>query len=155
MHDWGSFEVGNKIMTMGRTITEGDFTGIVNISWENGPLHTDEEYMKTTPFGRRILGGPCLIALIAGLSTTPLYSMWGNSGLNCVAGLGIDNVRYHTPFHPNDTLTVEIEVISIRETVKIPGRYVGRIKDRALKQNGETVLEMERTYLLEPVKSSS
>ena len=151
LEDWGEFKVGTKVRSQSRTITEGDFSAIVNISWENGPLHTDEEYMKTTSFGRRILGGPCLIALIAGLSTPPLYAMWRRSSLDCIAGLGIDNVRYTAPFHPDDTLTVEIEVIELRETRSRPGRLVGRIKDNAVKQDGQTVLEMERTYLLERV----
>ena len=75
VEDWGEFKVGNTVRSQSRTVTEGDFSAIVNISWENGPLHTDEEYMKTTPFGKRILGGPCLIALIAGLSTQPMYAM--------------------------------------------------------------------------------
>ncbi len=151
LEDWGEFKVGNRVRSQSRTVTEGDFSAIVNISWENGPLHTDEEYMKSTPFGRRILGGPCLIALIAGLSTHPMYAMWRRSSLNCIAGLGIDNVRYTAPFHPDDTLTVEIEVVELRETRTRPGRLVGRVKDRAFKQDGQTVLEMERTYLLERV----
>ena len=151
LEDWGEFKVGNRVRSRSRTVTEGDFSAIVNISWENGPLHTDEEYMKSTPFGRRILGGPCLIALIAGLSTQPMYAMWRRSSLNCIAGLGIDSVRYNAPFHPDDTLTVEIEVVELRETTTRPGRLVGRVKDRAFKQDGQTVLEMERTYLLERV----
>ena len=53
--------------------------------------------------------------------------------------------------HPDDTLTVEIEVVELRETTARPGRLVGRVKDRAFKQDGQTVLEMERTYLLERV----
>ena len=107
--------------------------------------------MKTTIFGGRILSGPCLIALIAGLSSEPMYAMWRRSRLNCIAGLGIDNVRYTAPFHPDDTLTLEIEVVELRETRTKPGRLVGRVKDRAFKQDGQTVLEMERTYLLEKV----
>ena len=149
MQDCTEFKVGCKARSMSRTITEGDFSAVVYISWENGPLHTDEEYMKTTPFGRRILGGPCLIALIAGLSTQPLYAMWRQARLNCIAGLGIDNVRYIAPFYPDDTLTVEIEVVELRDTRSRPGRLVGRIKDKAVNQRGHTVLEMERTYLLE------
>ena len=99
---------------------------------------------KFTPFN--------FIALIAGLSTQPMYAMWRRSSLNCIAGLGIDSVRYNAPFHPDDTLTVEIEVVELRETRSRPGRLVGRVKDRAFKQDGQTVLEMERTYLLERVR---
>ncbi len=152
--DWGEFKVGSKVRSASRTITDGDFSAIVNLSWENGPLHSDEEFMKTSRFGRRILGGPCLIARVAGVTSAPLWNMWARSRLNCIAGLGIDNVRYLGPFHPGDTLTVEMEVLELRETRTRPGRFVSRIKDRAFKQDGQPVLEMERTHLLEPIKTA-
>lgn len=149
VYDWGEFKVGHKVKTQGRTITESDFCGIVNLTWENGPLHTDDEYMKTTRFGRRILGGPCIIALMAGLVTTPLHSMMGRAHLNTIAALGLDNVRYLGPLQVGDTLSVEIEVLDLRETRSKPGRLVGRIKEHAVKQDSQPVLEMEAIYLFE------
>ena len=151
IQDWGEFKVGNKVTTMSRTLTDGDFAAIINATWEFGPLHTDAEHMKNTQFGKRMLGGPSLIGIISGISGNALYSMWNRDGLDCVAGLGIDHVRYLAPFHPGDTLTDEIEVLELQNTRKKPGRYVGRIKDKAFKQDGQTVLEMERIYLLVPL----
>ena len=53
-----AFAEGVHLLTPSRTITEADFAAIINVTWENGPLHTDAEYMKGTVFGRPILGGP-------------------------------------------------------------------------------------------------
>ena len=147
LQDWGEYRVGNRVRTQGRTLTESEFTMLVNLTWENGPLHTDDEYMSTTPYGKRMLGGPCLMALMAGLVTPPLRAMLGRARLSTVAALGVDNVRYHAPFHVGDTLTVEIEVLELRESKSRPGQLVGKIRETAVKQDGQVVLTMEPAYL--------
>ena len=40
-----------------KTISETDITLFSAISGDFDPLHVDEEYAKTTPFGRRIAHG--------------------------------------------------------------------------------------------------
>lgn len=39
---------GEKRMSMGRTISEGDFSMLVNLNWTIGSLHADSEHMKST-----------------------------------------------------------------------------------------------------------
>jgi acyl dehydratase len=90
MHSSRTIEIGSKIVSQRRTITEGDFSAMVNLSWETSPLHTDREYAKTTQFGERILGGPCTIPFVAGL-TGHAWQPVGESG-HC--GVGINNVTF-------------------------------------------------------------
>ena len=66
MRSASKIEVGSKIVTQRRTITEGDFSAMVNLSWETSPLHTDREYAKTTPFGEKSLAAPALFLLSPG-----------------------------------------------------------------------------------------
>ena len=40
VEDWGEFKVGNTVRSQSRTVTEGDFSAIVNISsGERPPAH--------------------------------------------------------------------------------------------------------------------
>lgn len=119
---------------------------MVNLSWETGSLHSDKEYMKTTPFGERILGGPCIIPFVAGLSSHPLHTAWERSGIQVFALMGIENVRFTAPLHPGDTMRVETEVTEFRPTAK-PGRFLFRLRDIAYKQDGRAIMEMERVLL--------
>lgn len=146
----GQFKVGTKIKSQGRTITEGDYSTIVNVSWETSALHTDREYMKGTQFGDIILGGPCIIPFVAGLSSAGIVDLVERSGLRTVALVGIENAHFTAPLYPGDTMRVETEVVGFRPTSK-PRRYLGRLKSVAYKQDGRAILEMERIVLLEKI----
>jgi acyl dehydratase len=151
MRSSSTIEVGSKIVTQRRTITEGDFSAMVNLSWETSPLHTDREYAKTTPFGERILGGPCTIPFVAGLTGHAWHGMWERSGLRLIALVGINNVTFTTPLFPNDTIWVETEVISMRPTSK-PKRQLVTVKDILRKQVDQIVLQMERLILVQEIE---
>ena len=145
-------EVGSKIVSQRRTITDGDFSAMVNLSWETSPLHTDREYAKTTPFGERILGGPCTIPFVAGLTGQAWHGWWEKSGFRLVALAGINNVRFITPLFPNDTIWVETEVAAMRPTSK-PQRHLVTVKDVLRKVGDKTILEMERLILVEEIQA--
>ncbi|MEV0592766.1 MaoC family dehydratase [Nonomuraea cavernae] len=146
-----AFAKGARLRTPGRTLSDGDFSAIINATWENGPLHTDDRYMAGTSFGRRILGGPCLVAITAGLTSTTMYASWAAAGVDCHAALGIDEVRYLAPVYVGDTITVEIEVTRFEPT---PGgsALFGEVQDVLRNQDGTAVLRMRRGYLLKPIE---
>ncbi len=148
MNTKGDLRVGDKVKSRRRTISEGEFTAMVNLSWENSPLHSDKEYGKTTPFGERILGGPCIIPFVAGLSGQSAHDLWDRSGGHLVALLGIDNVRFTAPLFPGDTIWVETEVTGFKQTSK-PGRFTIAVKDVLYKMDGRAILEMQRVVLMQ------
>jgi acyl dehydratase len=147
-------EVGTKITTRRRTITDGDFSAMVNLSWESSPIHTDDEYAKSTIFGRRVLGGPCTIPFVAGLSGHAWHDLWEKSGMRILALVGINNVAFKAPLFANDTIWVELEIAAKRSTSK-PNRSIVTVKDALKKQSGETILQMERLILVEDIKPSA
>jgi acyl dehydratase len=150
----GKLEVGTKITTQRRTITDGDFSAMVNLSWESSPMHTDDEFAKTTIFGRRVLGGPCTIPFVAGLTGHAWHGLWQKSGMRLLGLVGINNVAFKAPLYPNDTIWVELEIASKRPTSK-PKRSIVTVKDTLKKQGGETILVMERLILVEEQEPSA
>jgi acyl dehydratase len=144
------FAAGTILRSPSRTITEADFSAIINVTWENGPLHTDAEYMKDTVFGRPILGGPCLVGIAAGLTSNSMYAAWYAAGVDCYAALGIDEVRYDAPLYAGDTIHADILVAKFEPTPNGTA-YYGEVHDTLKKQDGQTVLRMKRSYLLKPL----
>lgn len=141
------FGAGVRIVSQGRTITSGDFAAIVNASWEFSPMHSDAEIARASVYGKPILGGPCLIAMGAGLSVHDLYASWRAGGYDCYAALGIDEVRYVTPVVVDDTIRMEVEVAEFVPTPQGSAMYC-LLNDVMKNQRDEVVLTMHRRYLL-------
>lgn len=147
----GPYREGIVLRSRRRTITEGDFSALINVTWENAPMHTDQTHAESTEYGTRLLGGPCIIALTAGLSTETLFLSWALAKLDIVTALGIDNVRYRSPLKPNDTILIEMHIKALRPSGSSPGALVTTLHDRVLAEDDRLILEMERSYLLKPM----
>lgn len=87
-----------------KTITEADIILFAGISGDFNPLHMNEEYAKTTIFGRRIAHG--------GLAASLLAPVLGNQlpGLGTVA---LETVtKFRKPTYIGDTITCTVQVVS-------------------------------------------
>jgi acyl dehydratase len=62
------FEIGDAHFTAARTVTEADVVTFAGLSGDFNPLHTDEEFGKTTPFGGRVAHGVLTLAIATGLT---------------------------------------------------------------------------------------
>jgi 3-hydroxybutyryl-CoA dehydratase len=103
------FATGEVVVTRGRTIDVGDLTTFAGLTGDHYPLHTDEEYAKTTRFGTRIAHGPLTFAIAVGL--VALSGFYGNA---IVALVEIERLKALKPVIPGDTLRVHAEVIEAR-----------------------------------------
>ncbi|WP_322098400.1 MaoC family dehydratase [Nakamurella alba] len=95
------FEVGDQVVTRGRTIDIGDITLFAGLTGDHYPLHTDEEYARGTQFGTRIAHGPLTFTIAVGL-----VGMTGWYGNAVRALLGIDGLRAKKVVLAGDTLHV-------------------------------------------------
>jgi len=103
MRFYNDFQIGDKIITKGRTITEADIVNFAAFSGDWNPLHTDDEYAKKGPFGERIAHG--FLVLTVGSGLMPLEEM------SIIAFYGMDRVRFVNPTRIGDTLRVEMEAV--------------------------------------------
>lgn len=135
------FSVGDTFTSPARTVTEADVVTFAGLSGDYNPLHTDEEFAKTTPFGRRIAHG------VLGLSiTTGLMARLGLFDGTAVAFLGLD-WRFTKPIFIGDTIHFEMEVLEKRET-RHPDRGVLVRGVKLLNQRGEVVQEGTMTIMV-------
>jgi len=104
------FEVGDVVLTRGRTVDIGDLTAFAGLTGDHYPLHVDEEYAKTTRFGTRIAHGPLIFAFAVGL-----VGMSGFYGNAIVALVEIKSLRALKPVVAGDTVKVRAEVAELSE----------------------------------------
>jgi len=107
MRYFEDFQVGDKIVTRGRTITEADIVMFSAFSGDWHPLHTDVEYAKRGPFKERIAHGFLVLSVASGL--LPL------SEIAITAFYGIDKLRFIAPVKLLDTIHVEFEAVEKQE----------------------------------------
>lgn len=85
-----------------KTVTEVDVAFFAGISGDFNPVHVDDTFARTTPFGARVVHGPITLALVAGVIGTQL------PGLGTIAVS--NHIEYRKPVFIGDTVTARVEV---------------------------------------------
>ena len=122
-------EVGDAVQSR-KTVSETDVYLFAGISGDFNPVHVDEEYARTTPFGRRVAHGPLTLALCAGLLGMEL------PGVGSVAVR--NTIEYRRPVYIGDTITTRVEIAALD-----PERNRATIAVTWHNQGGELVAEGE------------
>jgi 3-hydroxybutyryl-CoA dehydratase len=94
-----------QIATFAKTVGESDvylFAGLTGDLYQN---HTNEEYMKTTRYGRRIAHGALLVGYMSAASTRVTERC-----THPVVSYGYDRIRFVKPVFFGDTVTVEYRI---------------------------------------------
>lgn len=124
-----------------RTLTETDNILFTAMTHNPAQLHLDEEYMKETEFGQRLVNSAFTLGLMVGISV-------GDTTLGtAVANLGWDEVRFPNPLFHGDTIRVETEVIELRESRSRPDAGIVTFLHRAYNQHGKLVASCKRSGL--------
>lgn len=118
-------KVGNTI-EISKKITEEDIQKLIEISGDDNPLHTDEEFAKRTMFKGRIAHG----ILSAALVSAALTKMFGPGNLWMS-----QTIKYTYPVRINDNITAKLRVTSIDK------RNVATVETLVYNQDGKIVLE--------------
>jgi len=133
---YDQLEIGMK-GSFTKTITETDVYLFAGISGDFNPMHVNEEFAKSTPFGRRIAHGALTQCLMAPVLGTKL------PGLGTIA-LEIPT-RFRAPTYFGDTITASAEV-----SEKLEEKRWVRLKLVWTNQRSETVATGEALVIPPP-----
>lgn len=124
-----------------RTVTETDNVLFTAMTHNPAQLHLDEEYMKGTDYGTRIVNSAFTLGLMVGISV-------GDTTLGtAVANLGWDEVRFPAPVFHGDTIRVTTEVVELRDSKSRPGQGIVVFLHRAFNQHDALVASCKRSGL--------
>lgn len=126
-----------------RTVTEADNVFFTALTHNPAALHLDEEYCREhTEFGQRLVNSAFTLGLVVGISV-------GETTLGTTVGnLGWDEVRFPRPVFHGDTIHVESEVISLKESRSRPKNGIVVFEHRGFNQRNELVVVCKRTALM-------
>ena len=110
------FFVGQKVITVGRTLAESDIFTFAGLTGDFNQIHTDAEFSKKTPFGQRIAHG------LLGLSiATGLIMRTGFLEGTVLAFREINEWKFVKPFLIGNTISAELDVIETKALPRIGG----------------------------------
>ncbi|THE66236.1 MaoC family dehydratase [Salinadaptatus halalkaliphilus] len=111
------------------------------------PFHTDEEAAKESMFGELVASGLHTLCLSVRLFVTEFIQ--GGHDLANMGGLGMDDLQWHEPVRPGDTLTLEIEILDKRRSESRDDRGYVEFERRMVDEDGVTVLSLRSHNIVE------
>ena len=137
------FSVGQRFdHVLRRTVTEADNLIFSTLTHNPAALHLDEEYMKASEFGTRIVNSCFTLSLMVGISVAD--TTLGTT----IANLGWDEVRFPRPVFIGDTLHIVTSVLELRDSRSRPDTGVVTFVHRAFNQRDEEVASCRRIALM-------
>lgn len=118
-----------------RIIEQTDIDAFADLTGDHNPVHVDEEFAKTTRFGRRIVHGMLTASLISSVLANKL------PGEGSVY-LG-QTLQFVAPVFPGDEITARVTVKEIRED-----KPIVKLETICVNQLNEIVIRGEATVLV-------
>ncbi len=139
------FEIGDRVETAARTVTETDVVLFAGLSGDYNQLHTDAEFARETLFGERIAHGLLGLSIASGLASRLGFAEGTAEAFTALEW------KFRGPIKIGDTIRVRLEARRKKEMHRLGGGFV--VFDVAvLNQRDETVQKGTWTLL---VKSAS
>jgi 3-hydroxybutyryl-CoA dehydratase len=117
-----------------KTIEQSDINAFADVTGDHNPVHVDEEFAKTTRFGKRIAHGMLSASLISAVLANKL------PGAGSVY-LG-QTLQFVAPVFPGDEITARVTVKEIRED-----KPIVKLETICVNQRDEVVIRGEATVL--------
>ena len=120
----GTYLNVGETATFSKTITETDVVLFSGLTGDFDPIHVNEQYAKTTPFGRRIAHGGLVMGLLSTTASMMSRRSVERGSTATSVSLGYDKIRFIRPVFINDTLTArytieEIDIATARSRSKV------------------------------------
>jgi acyl dehydratase len=137
------FEPGHIIRhRLTKTVTENDNMTFSTMTLNPQPLHIDFDFAAKSEWGKPLVNSLFTLGLMIGISVhdTTLGTLVGN--------LGMRETVFPNPVFHGDTIRVETEILSVRESKSKPDRGIVEMEHRAFNQNGVLVARCLRQTMM-------
>ncbi len=125
-----------------RTVTESDNVLFSVMTMNPQPLHIDFDFSARTEWGKPLVNSLFTLGLMIGISVHD--TTLGTT----VANLGMKETSFPHPLFHGDTVRVETEVLSVRESKSKPDRGIVEFEHRAYNQNDVLVARTQRQAMI-------
>ena len=137
------FEVGRVVRhTLTKTVTESDNMLFSVMTLNPQPLHIDFDFASKTEWGKPLVNSLFTLGLMIGISVHDLTL--GTT----IANLGMTDTTFPAPVFHGDTIRVETEVKSVRESKSKADRGIVELEHRAYNQDGVLVARCLRQAMM-------
>lgn len=135
------FEVGDRLITAARTITEADIVNFAGLSGDFNQIHTDAEFAAKDTFGQRVAHGLLVQSIATGLAV--------QSGVieGTVLAFRELATKFSLPVFIGDTVHVQLEIVDKKALPRLGGGNI-TMKFGVYNQNGQVVQRGEWVMLV-------
>ncbi len=127
---------GERLESGTHTFTRDEIVAFAR-QFDPQPFHLDEEAAKATPFGGLVASGWHTASVAMRLMVDRMVGELASFG-----SPGADELRWHIPVRPGDTVTLHLEIREVRPSRSRPDRGSVRVAYELTNQRGEVVLTM-------------
>ncbi|MEX1194110.1 MAG: MaoC family dehydratase [Dehalococcoidia bacterium] len=125
----------------GRTLTDADNTLFTTTTLAYNPLYFNAEYARSEGHPSVVVNPMLVACTVVGLSVEDLSEAGGPF-------LGIDELTFHQPVYPGDTLNARSTVVSVRKSQSRPGFGIVTWHTEGRNQRDELVIDFKRSNLV-------
>ena len=135
------FQVGDVVVSVGRTITETDIVAFAGLSGDYTQIHTDAEYSRQGMFGQRVAHGLLLLSIASGLTAQ----------LGIIEGTALAfrelTWKFSLPVFIGDTIHIKATVSELKALRRLGGGAV-TLDVKVLNQEDKVVQRGEWVVLI-------
>lgn len=128
-----SYRVGQVFHAPGVTLTESDIIDFA-FRYDPQPHHIDKTAAEGSMYGGLIASG-----WQVGIVAFRMMIQGGFIGSASMGAGGLENLKWHRPVRPGDTITGEVEITAMRESNSRPGLGLVSMDCRVFNQHGYLV----------------
>jgi acyl dehydratase len=113
------FQVGEKVATQERKVTDADIMTFAALSGDDNRIHTDAEFSLTGPFGKRVAHGLLGLSIASGL-------LWQTGILDgtVIAFREVNEWKFVKPIFIDDVVHAELQSLETKALPRIGGGSV-------------------------------
>ncbi len=126
------FQVGDVVVSAGRTITETDVVNFAALSGDYNQIHVDAEFARNTHFGRRVAHGLLVLSIGAGLADQTGFIE------GTVLAFRELTWKFSRPVFFDDTVHLKAKVTELKPLARLGGGTV-ILKVSIINQNDQVV----------------